>query len=102
MPRVALFRGLSVVCHAVEIKSEKVGIRANTEYQPFHFTDWHSFLVNGNLRSGVLLPFLDWGWAIVSIVFCGNIYFFGDSHIRRYNAYILGINVCGFRKLNKL
>ena len=28
------------------------------------------------------------GWAIVSaIVFCGNIYFFCDSHIRRYSAY---------------
>ena len=38
----------------------------------FHFTDCHSFLVNGNLRSGVLLPW----WAIVSIVFCGNIYIY--------------------------
>ena len=38
----------------------------------FHFTDCHSFLVNGNLRSAVLLPW----WAIVSIVFCGNIYIY--------------------------
>ena len=32
--RVILFRGL--FSHVVEIKSEKLGIPSNTEYQPFH------------------------------------------------------------------
>ena len=54
---VALFRRL--FSQAVEIKSEKLGIHANSEYQPFYYTDWQSFLVNGKLRPGVLLPCFD-------------------------------------------
>ena len=45
--------------HVVEVKSEKLGIHGNTKYQPFYYTDWHSFLVKDNLRSGVLLPCFD-------------------------------------------
>ena len=96
--RVALFRRL--LSHAVEIKSEKLGIPVNTEYQPFHFTDWHSFLVNGNLRAGVLLPFFVWGWAIFLIVFCGNIFFLQFTY--KMIQCLRGINVRGCRKFNKL
>ena len=42
----------------LKLKCEKLGIRANTEYQPFHYTPWHPFLVTGNLQSGVFLAFL--------------------------------------------
>ena len=42
----------------LKLKCEKLGIRANTEYQPFHYTAWHPFLVTGNLQSGVFLAFL--------------------------------------------
>ena len=41
------------------MKSEKLDIHANNEYQPFYYTDWHSFLVNGNLWPDVLLPCFD-------------------------------------------
>ena len=82
------------------MKREKLGIPANTEYQPFHFTDWHSFLVTGKLRSGVLFPFFVWGWAIVSLVFCGNISFLLFTY--KTIQCLLGINVPGVRKYNKL
>ena len=71
---VALFRRL--FSHAVEIKSEKMGIHANTILTGTHFLR----MVTCNQVS--LFVYLFLGWAIVSaIVFCGNIYIFFATRI---------------------
>ena len=71
----------------------KLGIRANSEYLPFYYTDWQSFLVNGNLRTGFLLPCFD------SIL---RKYIFFLRFAKKTIQCLLGINVRGFRKFNKV
>ena len=90
---VALFRRL--FSQAVEIKSEKLGIHANSEYQPFYNTDWHLFVVNGNLRPGILLPCFD-------SILRKYIYIYFLLFLKETIQCLLGINVGGFRKFNKV